>query len=133
MRWIITTDHWGNCLGLGEDADGVPTRGTPDQGDALPMAFRLHDARGAVLFEGRCGDIDADWWHGYELLAATSTTFRCRRLSLPPRRNRPALAQAQAVNRAAILRPPILPGSAAIACLAIDSAGMGLAESRKQS
>lgn len=81
MRWIITTDHWGNCLGLGEAADGAPARGTPDQGDALPMEFRLFDASGALLFEGRCGDIDADWWHGYEPLHYLWNPFRCRRLS----------------------------------------------------
>lgn len=45
-----------------------PTRGTPDQGEALPMTFRLYDANSAILFEGRCGDIDADWWHGFEPL-----------------------------------------------------------------
>jgi hypothetical protein len=47
----------------------------------LPMEFRLHDARGEVLFEGRCGDIDADWWHGFEPLNYLWQTFRCRRLS----------------------------------------------------
>ncbi len=81
MRWIVTTDHWGGCIGLGEDADGIITRGTLAQGDALPMEFRLYDARGTLLFEGRCGDIEADWWHGFEPLMATWNTFRCRRLS----------------------------------------------------
>ena len=80
MRWIVTVDHHGGCLGMGEDADGVPARGKPEQGDALPMEFRLCDARENVLFEGRCGDIDADWWHGFEPLIATWNTFRCRRL-----------------------------------------------------
>jgi len=57
MRWIVTVDHHGGCIGMGEDADGAPARGTPDQAETLPMDFRLHDARGDVLFEGRCGDI----------------------------------------------------------------------------
>ncbi len=81
MRWIVTVDHHGGCMSLGEDADGAPARGTPKHGDALPMEFRLHDARGEVLFEGRCGDIDADWWHGFEPLNYLWQTFRCRRLS----------------------------------------------------
>ncbi len=81
MRWIITTDHHGGCMGLGEDANGAPTRGTPDQAEALPMAFRIHEASGAILFEGRCGDIDADWWHGFEPLNYLWQPFRCRRLS----------------------------------------------------
>ncbi len=80
MRWIVTVDHHGGCLGMGEDADGVPARGKPEQGDALPIKFRLCGARENVLFEGRCGDIDADWWHGFEPLIATWNTFRCRRL-----------------------------------------------------
>lgn len=79
MRWIVTVDYWGNCLGMGEDEDGVPTRGKPEQGDALPMEFWLCDARENVVFEGRCGDIDVDWWHGFEPLMATWNTFRCRR------------------------------------------------------
>ena len=37
MRWIITVDNHGGCMGLGEDANGAPARGTPEQGDALPM------------------------------------------------------------------------------------------------
>ncbi|WP_104493483.1 hypothetical protein [Paracoccus denitrificans] len=80
MRWINTTDYWGNCLGLGEDADGVPARGKPEDGDALPMEFRLCDAKENVLFEGRCGDIDADWWHGLDPLLYAWATFRCCRL-----------------------------------------------------
>ncbi len=68
MRWIVTVDHHGGCLGMGEDADGVPARGKPEQGDALPMEFRLYEANGNLLFEGRCGDIDADWWNGFEPL-----------------------------------------------------------------
>lgn len=81
MRWIVTIDHHGGCIGLGEDADGAPARGTPEQGETLPMEFRLYDAHGELLFEGRCGDIDADWWHGFEPLNYTWTPFRCRRLS----------------------------------------------------
>jgi hypothetical protein len=59
MRWIVTKDHHGGCIGLGEDADGVPARGKPEDGDALPVEFRLYTARGRLLFEGRCGDIAA--------------------------------------------------------------------------
>ena len=81
MRWIVTTDHWGGCVGLGEDMNGAPTRGTPEQGDTLPMEFQLYDASSTLLFEGRCGDIEADWWHGFEPLMFTWNTFRCRRLS----------------------------------------------------
>lgn len=81
MRWIITTDHWGGCLGMGENADAGPTRGTPEQGDTLPMEFRLYDARGDLCFEGRCGDIDADWWHGFEPLMFTWNVIRCRRMT----------------------------------------------------
>lgn len=81
MRWIVTTDHHGGCTGLGEDANSVPARGTPEQGNALPMEFRLHTASGEVLFEGRCGDIDADWWNGFEPLIYLWQPFRCRRLS----------------------------------------------------
>jgi hypothetical protein len=44
------------------------------------MEFRLYEANGNLLFEGRCGDIDADWWHAFEPLIATWNTFRCRRL-----------------------------------------------------
>ena len=66
---------------MGEDHNGIPRRGTPEQSDDLPMAFRLYAADGALLFEGRCGDIDTDWWHGFEPLMATWRTFRCRRLS----------------------------------------------------
>lgn len=44
------------------------------------MEFWLCDARESVVFEGRCGDMDADWWHGFEPLISTWTTFRCRRL-----------------------------------------------------
>jgi hypothetical protein len=84
MRWIIMIDHHGGCIGLGENADGVPARGTPEQGKALPMDFRLYDARGEVLFEGRCGDIDEDWWHGFEPLIYTWSTFRCRRMTYRP-------------------------------------------------
>lgn len=75
MRWIVTKDHHGGCIGLGEDANGVATRGTPEQGDALPMEFRLYEASGNLLFEGRCGDIDADWWNGFEPLIYLWTPF----------------------------------------------------------
>ncbi|MCK9510436.1 MAG: hypothetical protein M0R28_04315 [Pigmentiphaga sp.] len=51
-----------------------------DRRAALPMEFWLCDARESVVFEGRCGDMDADWWHGFEPLISTWTTFRCRRL-----------------------------------------------------
>jgi hypothetical protein len=34
-----------------------------------------------LLFEGRCGDIDDDWWNGFEPLIHTWNTFRCRRLT----------------------------------------------------
>ena len=81
MRWIVTVDHHGGCIGMGEDADGVPARGAPEQGDALPMEFRLYEANGNLLFEGRCGDIDADWWSGFEPLIYLWAPFRCRRLS----------------------------------------------------
>ncbi len=81
MRWIITTDHWGGCIGLGENADGAPARGKPEQGDSLPMEFRIYDPRGNLLFEGRCGDIDADWWHGFEPLMYLWNPFRGRRLT----------------------------------------------------
>lgn len=81
MRWIVTVDYWGNCLGMGEDNNGIPRHGTPEESDDLPMEFRLYATDGALLFEGRCGDIDADWWHGFEPLMATWGTFRCRRLS----------------------------------------------------
>lgn len=84
MRWIITKDYWGNCLGLGEDDEGIPTRGKPEQGDALPVEFRLYTARGRLLFEGRCDDIAADWWHGMEPLLYAWATFRCRRLTWRP-------------------------------------------------
>jgi len=71
----------GGCLGLGENEDGEPTRGKPEEGDALPMAFRLYDARGNLCFEGRCGDIDMDWWHGFEpLMFVWNTHARCRRM-----------------------------------------------------
>jgi hypothetical protein len=43
MRWIVTIDHHGGCIGMGEDADGAPARGTPDQAETLPMDFRLHE------------------------------------------------------------------------------------------
>lgn len=79
MRWIVTKDHHGGCIGLGEDADGVPARGKPEDGDALPVEFRLYTARGRLLFEGRCGDIDADWWHGMEPLL-----LRLGDVPLPP-------------------------------------------------
>ena len=49
MRWIVTVDHHGGCIGMGEDADGVPARGAPEQGDALPMEFRLYEANGNLL------------------------------------------------------------------------------------
>jgi len=49
MRWIVTKDHHGGCIGLGKDANGVDTRGTPEQGDALPMEFRLYEASGNLL------------------------------------------------------------------------------------
>lgn len=81
MRWIITFDHHGGCLGMGENAEGIPTRADPKEGDSLPMEFRLYDARGQLCFEGRCGDIDADWWHGFEPLIYTWNIFRCRRLT----------------------------------------------------
>lgn len=81
MRWIVTVDHHGGCIGVGEDANGIPARGEPEQAAALPMDFRLHLASGEVLFEGRCGDIDADWWHGFEPLNYLWHPFRCRRLS----------------------------------------------------
>ena len=81
MRWIITTDHHGGCLGMGENAEGIPARADPKEGDSLPMEFRLYDARGQLCFEGRCGDIDADWWHGFEPLIYTWNAFRCRRLT----------------------------------------------------
>lgn len=84
MRWIVTKDHHGGCIGLGEDADGVPARGKPEDGDALPAEFRLYTAQGRLLFEGRCGDIAADWWHGMEPLLYAWTTFRCRRLTWRP-------------------------------------------------
>mgnify|MGYP007056837365 CR=1 FL=1 len=45
------------------------------------MEFRLYEASGNLCFEGRCGDIDADWWHGFEPLIYTWNTFRCRRLT----------------------------------------------------
>ncbi|MCX8999437.1 hypothetical protein NOF55_20235 [Rhizobiaceae bacterium BDR2-2] len=80
MRWIITKDHWGGCMGLGENADGAPARGRPEDGEALPMEFRLYDPRGKLLFEGRCGDIDEDWWHGFEPLIYLWNPFRARRL-----------------------------------------------------
>jgi len=82
MRWIITFDYMGGCLGLGENADGIPDRADPKEGDNLPMEFRLYDARDKLCFEGRCGDIDADWWHGFEpLIFAWNTHARCRRLT----------------------------------------------------
>ncbi|EQB02874.1 hypothetical protein [Sphingobium baderi] len=81
MRWIITIDHHGGCLWAGEDRDGIPCRGTSEQADALPMEFRLYRADGEILFEGRCGDIDEDWWHGFEPLIYTWNTFRCRRMT----------------------------------------------------
>ena len=81
MRWIITTDHHGGCLGMGENAEGIPTRADPKAGDSLPMEFRLYDASGNLCFEGRCGDIDADWWHGFEPLIYTWSIFRCRRMT----------------------------------------------------
>lgn len=31
MRWIITFDYMGGCLGLGENADGIPDRAEPEQ------------------------------------------------------------------------------------------------------
>ncbi|MCO7736848.1 hypothetical protein NJB95_09490 [Brucella intermedia] len=51
MRWIVTVDHHGGCIGVGEDAYGIPARGEPEQAAALPMDFRLHLASGEVLFE----------------------------------------------------------------------------------
>jgi hypothetical protein len=82
MRWIITIDHMGGCLGLGENEDGAPIRGKPEEGDMLPMEFQLFDARGNICFAGRCRDIDEDWWHGLEpLLFAWNTHARCRRLT----------------------------------------------------
>lgn len=82
MRWIITFDHMGTCLaGLGENAEGIIANTDPKEGDSLPMEFRLYDARHKVYFEGRCGDIDADWWHGFEPLIWSWNAFRCRRLT----------------------------------------------------
>lgn len=81
MRWIITFDHHGGCLGMGENAEGIPTPADPKEGDSLPMEFRLYDATGSLCFEGRCRDIDADWWHGVEPLIYTWNTFRSRRLT----------------------------------------------------
>lgn len=48
MRWIITIDHHGGCLGAGENIDGIPWQGTPDQAATLPMEFRLYHA-GAIF------------------------------------------------------------------------------------
>jgi hypothetical protein len=62
MRWIITIDHVGGCVGLDENGDGAPIRGKPKEGDILPMEFQLFDARGNVCFEGRRGDINKNWW-----------------------------------------------------------------------
>ena len=62
MRWIITSDHMGTSLaGVGEDAEGSIAYAGTNEGDSLPMEFRLYDARHKLCFEGRCGDIDADW------------------------------------------------------------------------
>jgi hypothetical protein len=44
------------------------------------MDFWLHDAGGNVLFEGRCGDIDADWWHGFEPLKRANTCSPVRHI-----------------------------------------------------
>ncbi|GLS99726.1 hypothetical protein GCM10007897_11090 [Sphingobium jiangsuense] len=72
----------GGCLGLGENAEGILLRADREEGDSLPMEFRLYDARGQLCFEGRCGDIDADWWHGFEpLIFAWNSHARCRRLT----------------------------------------------------
>jgi len=81
MRWIITIDNHGGFLGAGENIDGAREQGTPDQADALPMEFRLYHANGDLLFEGRCGDIDEDWWHGFEPLNYSWNAFRCRRMT----------------------------------------------------
>jgi len=82
MRWIITTDYMGGCLGLGENGEGIPARAEVSQGHGLPMEFRLYNVAGFLCFEGRCGDIDADWWHGFEPLMFTwNTHARCRRMS----------------------------------------------------
>jgi len=81
MRWIITIDYHGGCLGVGENTDGLPWQGTSDEAKALPVEFRLYHASGHILFEGRCGDIDADWWHGFEPLIYTWNSFRCRRMT----------------------------------------------------
>lgn len=82
MRWIITSDHMSTSLaGVGEDAEGSIAYAGTNEGDSLPMEFRLYDARHKLCFEGRCGDIDADWWHGFEPLIWTWNAFRCRRLT----------------------------------------------------
>lgn len=66
---------------LGENEAGIPACGTTEPGE-LPMEFRLYDARGPLCCEGRCGDIDADWWHGFEpLIFAWNTHARCRQLT----------------------------------------------------
>lgn len=56
MRWIITSDHMGTSLaGVGEDAEGSIAYAGTNEGDSLPMEFRLYDARHKLCFEGRCG------------------------------------------------------------------------------
>jgi len=44
---IETSERTTSCDG--KDANGVATRGTPEQGDALPMEFRLYEASGNLL------------------------------------------------------------------------------------
>ena len=38
MRWIITTDYMGGCLGLGENGEGIPAHAEVSQGHGLPWS-----------------------------------------------------------------------------------------------
>lgn len=54
---------------------------------ATPCRWSSGFARGRLLFEGRCGDIATDWWHGMEPLLYAWATFRRRRLTRAPGRD----------------------------------------------
>lgn len=81
MRWIVTIDYVETGrAGFGDDDLGVPTFELPDRGDSLPMEFHLTTHNNAVCYEGRCGDIGADWQLGANIMLFGYEHYPCGRL-----------------------------------------------------